>query len=265
MYHLVARTRPGAPMFSSWEEARSLWVRIVAACPGLHALCLMPDHLHLLHPDDMRLVVARVVSGYARWRNRRSGRSGGLFLPLPPAVEVPGVQKQRRSIRYVHLNPCRARLVSDPLAWPFSTHLEALGLVVEPARPRHPDPLGFHRYVSADPTVCVQGTDPPVAGIAPFELERVVAAVSVATRMPIPRLYQRRGSGRTLLVRAARSLTDASVAEIASTLGLSRSAVHRVEVHPDASLSRLAALAADHRIAPMREGDLWTGGRFRAG
>lgn len=65
-------------------------------------------------------VVAHTVSG--RWRNHLEGVSGRLVRPLPPAEAVPEGPKRRRSVRYVHLNPCRARLVADPLAWPLSTH-----------------------------------------------------------------------------------------------------------------------------------------------
>lgn len=42
----------------------------------------------------------------------------------------------------MHPNPCRARLVADPLAWPFSTHRDAVGLAVDPVVPRAgPDEL----------------------------------------------------------------------------------------------------------------------------
>lgn len=49
-------------------------------------------------------------------------------------------------------------MVTDPLSWAFSTHRDACGLALDPVRKRVPDVHRFHRYVSADPTVAVDGT-----------------------------------------------------------------------------------------------------------
>jgi hypothetical protein len=161
------------------------------------------------------------------------------MAPSPPAERVEGATKIRRSVRYVHLNPCRARLVTDPLAWPFSTHLDAVGLTPCPVRDRVGDPAAFHRYVSADPTVDVQGTPLPVASSRSLGVEDVLAAVCHAYRVPPDRLL-RRGPARRALVQNARALTDASVPAIAAAVGLGRSAAHAIPAAADPAVARLA-------------------------
>lgn len=85
-------------------------------------------------------------------------------------VETPGVltdrEKIQRNIRYVILNPVRAGLVDDPLSWPWSTHRDFVGAVVDPwvdeERIRavlRMDRPGFktwmHAYVASDDSVTV--------------------------------------------------------------------------------------------------------------
>ena len=124
MYDHVARTQDRKALWRSDAEGLRLWRLIVGGLPGLLALVLMPNHLHLLHSLDVRIALAQILAGYTRSTGRpRMER-------LPPATWVADPQKRRRQVRYVHLNPCRARLCLDPLSWPFSTHRDATGLVV---------------------------------------------------------------------------------------------------------------------------------------
>lgn len=253
MFHHVVRSVPGVLLFRDWTEARALWVRVVSASPGLHALCLMPDHLHLLHPRPVRRELGVALAAYARLANHRRGRQGPLVRPTRAPEEVVGATKTRRSIRYVHLNPCRAGLAADPVAWAFSTHLDALGLSAPAARPAARDPLSFHRWVSADPTVHVQGTDLPVPPAGLSTLRRVLAAVSVATRTPATAVLSNRSPQRRLFLSQARGLTDASVAQIAHFTGISSRTVQRAK---PAATPRIAALAADSRIRALCDVEL---------
>lgn len=265
MFHLVARVEGRALAFHTSSEAHALWDRLVRGVPGIVALCLMPDHVHLLATGDVRRSFGGALSGYARWRAARTGRSGPLFgrSPLPSPIE--GNEKITRSERYVHLNPCRARLAPDPLAWPFSTHRDAVGLALAPVRRAAPDPVRAHAYTSADPTVSVHGTSlPSPLGIAP-DLDQVFEAVAGLARVTPDGLLAR-GPARALFIRAARVLTPASVPEIAEYTRISARRVHAVRPLHDAQTRLVERVAGDDRFAALWPGDLrdhprW--GRYR--
>ena len=255
MLHHTARALPERLLFTSWIEAAVLWDCVVRAAPGLQALCLMPDHLHLLHEADLRLRLAAALSGYTRWLNRRRGPGGPLLRPLEAPDRALEGDKQRRSIRYVHLNPCRARLVADPLAWPFSTHRDAVGMAAFPVVPRRSDAPGFHRYVSSDPTVHVDGTELPTISVAVPDAGQVLHATSAVARAPVLALSAH-GRARALFVRAARTLTPASHGEIAEAVGVHRKTVLRARPGEDATIRTIARAVADPRFPPLFDADL---------
>lgn len=256
MLHYAPRALPGRLLFVDWFEAAALWACVVRAAPGLRALCLMPDHFHLLHDDaELRLRLAAALSGYTRWLNGRRGPGGALFRPLEEPDRALEGDKQRRSVRYVHLNPCRARLVADPLAWPFSTHRDAVGMAAFPVVARRTDAPGFHRYVSSDPTVNVDGTELPTVSVAVPDAGQVLYATSAVTRTPM-RALSERGPARDLYLRAARTLTPTPHREIARAVGVSRHSVLRARPREDGAVRAIARAVADPRFAPLFPVDL---------
>jgi hypothetical protein len=133
-----------------------------------------------------------IISGLSR-----SVVGAGLRWETVPAPEEIGVDKRERHVRYVTLNPCRARLVCDPLAWPWSTHRDIVGAVIEPwvtaealaaalGRPAPRFAPRHHAYVSADPTASVVGTPyPQPAGpsaLPVYPLGAIAVAAAAAHR-----------------------------------------------------------------------------------
>ena len=45
---------------------------------------IMPDHIHLVHPFEVRERLAHACSGFTRWRNHTRCESGHVFRRLPP-------------------------------------------------------------------------------------------------------------------------------------------------------------------------------------
>lgn len=255
MLHVVARSLSGTLLFRTWDEARALWDRLVLV-PGLTALVLMPNHVHLMAPEVREADFVRLLSGFARWRNARRGVTGPVWQEHPPFHELPDDLHVRRTRRYVHLNPCRAGLVEDPLAWPFSTHRDAVGLAVSPVVRKSGDPEAFHAYVSADPTVSVEGTWLPQGSAGPGTRPgAVAAAVSALTRTPEPGLRQR-GEARTLLVQALKAHTALSMREVGEWVGLGESAVYKVPEGARDDLRRIERVLGDPRFGAMEAGDL---------
>jgi len=219
----------------------------------------MPDHVHLLHARSVRVGFGVALQGYAQWRNAQRGTSGAVWDRQGSTEEVPRGLKTRRLVRYIHLNPCRARLVDDPLAWAWSTHRDQVGLAVPTMRAVASDPIGFHRYVSSDPTVRVDGTPLPMptdllpAGPAAYQAIR--HAVGESLRTPAS-LLRRRGPPRTLLLRSLVQLTGGPLAEIADFAGVHRRTVDRVEDRWDETARVVSRLVDDPRFPGLVEWDL---------
>lgn len=247
-------------LFHDHHEARALWVRIVRAVPALVALCLMPDHLHLLARRDVSPGLRLGMIAYARWRNAHRGERGPVWAPAGPPEEVPPGDKEPRLVRYVHLNPCRAGLVDDPLAWPWSSYRDRLGLGIAPAVPRAADPHDLHRYTSSDPSVQLSGTLLPMARdrVVPGDagMQELLAAVSELHRLPMRQLAEHKGLARTHLIRAARCTTGPSTADIALHLGMSERAVRRVPAVGDPSVTAVHRVLGDARFPGIPDGDL---------
>jgi len=227
-YHHIAHAVNDELLFSSVEEGARLWRTVVAATPGLLALTLMPNHLHLVHPRDVRDRLARALGAYTRWRNFRRGRTGPLLRPLPPPTPRGDRRAVRRDVRYVHLNPCRGlrSLVPDPLAWPWSTHRDWVGLSLDAVVPRTAQPQRFHRYVSSDPHVEMEGTPLPVAEDRAPSPALVRSTVASLARVPEDSLV-RRGPFRSLYLSVATALCDAPSAQVRSVVDVGRGAIIR--------------------------------------
>jgi putative transposase len=101
-----------------------------------HAYCLMDNHYHLLleTPEGNLARALRQLNGvYTQAFNRRHRRVGHVFQGRYKAILVQRDTYLLALARYVVLNPVRAKQVSDPAAWPWSSHRSLAGL--EPAPP----------------------------------------------------------------------------------------------------------------------------------
>ncbi|MED5371757.1 MAG: hypothetical protein VX899_12125 [Myxococcota bacterium] len=256
MYHIVARADAGL-LISTWEDAAALWQRITRACAGMEALCLMPNHVHLQHHKDLRLELAQALRAHSRSLNHAQGLKGRRIEKLPESRWAADDQKRRRETRYIHLNPCRAGMVDDPLAWPWSTYRDAVGFAHSPVRPKHREPHRLHAYTSQDESVSLEGSQLPGGMSRDPTLHELQAAVSGYCRMPIHQLDQR-GPARSLLLRSAKALICAKPGELADMLDTSPATLRR-QGPPDEHVQRTALLLGDPRFPGIPAGrGFWT-------
>jgi len=100
-----------------------------------HAYCLMTNHYHLVieTPDSNLSKGMRQLNGvFTQYSNRRHGRSGHLFQGRFKAILVDGDSYLLELARYVVLNPVRARMVSQPGEWPWSSYAAMVGVASLP-------------------------------------------------------------------------------------------------------------------------------------
>ena len=248
MVHLVARARPGRFPLSDPDRADWLWKALRRAFPEALGVTLMPNHVHVVldpdDPDTAALRLARVLSAFSK-----VFKLGELWSSVPAPQPIADVDKLRRQLRYLALNPCRPwgrgedPLVTDPLQWPWSTHRDVMGAIAPPwvSAERLAAALGnrrqveyfrneHHRYVSGDPSVSVRGTEPPRPApprrTALVPLAEVASAALAATRAPESAL-RNRGRTRDLFLCMARHQAWTDIEQLASACGCSRWTVYR--------------------------------------
>ena len=80
------------------------------------AWALIPNHFHLLlktGATPISTVMKRLLTGYAMHYNRRHKRSGHLFQNRYKSILCQEDAYLLELVRYIHLNPIRAKLVED--------------------------------------------------------------------------------------------------------------------------------------------------------
>jgi hypothetical protein len=93
----------------------------------------MPNHFHLLLKTGMTpvaTVMRRLLTGHAVYFNRRHRRFGHLFQNRYKSILCQEETYLRELVRYIHLNPLRARLVDDLKAlkqYPYCGHSAIVG------------------------------------------------------------------------------------------------------------------------------------------
>ncbi len=96
----------------------------------LYAYVLMSNHFHLLlevQQASTARVLQSLLTGYARRFNRTHHHRGHLFQGRYKAIVCDRDSYLLELVRYIHLNPVRAKMVKRPGEWQWSGHAEYLG------------------------------------------------------------------------------------------------------------------------------------------
>lgn len=82
----------------------------------ISAFAIMPTHIHLAvrqeQEEGIRMFMSRIQNGYAKYFNIRTKRFGSLFQAMFKAVRFESEDQYIHTIRYIHLNPLTAGIVS---------------------------------------------------------------------------------------------------------------------------------------------------------
>jgi putative transposase len=133
-HHVTQRGNRRQQTFFSDADYR-LYLDLLAEFCGAHgveiwAYCLMPNHVHLILVPPAETSLARAVGEahrrYSRHVNFRQGWRGFLWQGRFASAPMDDAHLAG-AVRYVELNPVRARLAAKPEAWPWSSaraHIE---------------------------------------------------------------------------------------------------------------------------------------------
>jgi hypothetical protein len=268
-YHLVARTRfPQAPL-QDRDICAYLWTMLIDAFPTAVAGALMPSHAHVATPLKEVPRAKNALTQAIRSTSRKFGIPMSHWEETPSPAPISNREHLIRTVRYIHLNPCRDGLAKDPLEWEWSTHRDALGFChpiwVTPERsasalgmPLRGFPAAFHRLVSSDFTTDAKGTPLPLGlpGEAWVNPETVIFAAQAALRAPSG-AHLKRTLCRKIVVRAMYELGPSSIENAARSVGLTRQGFARILRMPstpdeEAALAACLRVLADPRLLKSR-------------
>ena len=134
-YHVTFRGNHRRDIFFSSNDRQALDDIVAESVERvqarIHAYCWMTNHLHLLvQVGDRPLgeLMQRVGSRYARMIQKNLGTTGHLFERRYHALLIDANEYFLELLRYIHLNPVRARIVDHPREYRWSSHRTYLGM-----------------------------------------------------------------------------------------------------------------------------------------
>jgi putative transposase len=133
LYHVIARGNQRHITFraaSDYQAYLERLARYLQQCRvRLWAYCLMPNHVHLLAEtadEPLSAFMQRLQQSYTQYFNRTHRTVGHVFQGRYKAIVCEKDRYLLALIRYIHLNPIRAKLVEQPDAYPYSGHVAYL-------------------------------------------------------------------------------------------------------------------------------------------
>ena len=129
MYHVMSRGNRKMAIFED-EEDYAFFLKTMIAVKKkypftIHGICLMTNHFHLsIETGEVELwkIMQSLLSLYAEWYNHRHHYTGHVFEGRYTSCMIEDRAYFLEVSRYIHLNPVKAQLVQDPLAYEYSSY-----------------------------------------------------------------------------------------------------------------------------------------------
>jgi len=139
LHHIIARGIERCDIFKDKADRINFTDRLGVILTENGTQCfawaLLPNHFHLLlktGPVPIATIMRRLMTGYAVSFNKRHRRYGHLFQNRYKSILCQEDAYLLELVRYIHLNPLRARIVADMNAldaYPFCGHAAIMGKV----------------------------------------------------------------------------------------------------------------------------------------
>ncbi len=120
LYHVIGRGIERNKIYSDDRDRLEFLDRLgevaIDTSTPIYAFALIPNHFHLLMRRGgapLSRVMQRILTGYALYFNRKHHRRGHLFQNRYKSIVCQEEPYFLELIRYIHLNPIRAGLVSS--------------------------------------------------------------------------------------------------------------------------------------------------------
>jgi REP element-mobilizing transposase RayT len=120
LHHVMIRGIERRKIFRDDDDRNDLIERLSVLLPETKTACyawaLIPNHAHFLFrsgPSGIASLMRRLLTGYVVSFNLRHHRAGQLFQNRYKSIICQEDPYFQELVRYIHLNPLRAKLVSN--------------------------------------------------------------------------------------------------------------------------------------------------------
>ena len=137
LHHIMVRGIERRSIFRHDLDRQNFLKRLEVLLPECQMECyawvLMKNHVHLLLRSGVTGIsqlMRRLLTGYAVYFNRRYRRHGQLFQNRFKSIICQEDMYFKELVRYIHLNPVRAKIVDDMESlnqYPFCGHSTLMG------------------------------------------------------------------------------------------------------------------------------------------
>ncbi len=134
IYHVMLRGNGGQAIYFDDDDRLHFYLLMQEGIARyghrIHGFCLMSNHVHLVvevGAQPLAKIMQNLSFRYTRWVNKKQKRIGHLFQGRYKAVLVDRDSYLLELVRYVHLNPVRAKLVRQAHHYPWCGHRAYLG------------------------------------------------------------------------------------------------------------------------------------------
>lgn len=135
VYHVILRGNDGQDVFFDEADHSRFYFLLQAGTQRfghrIHAFCLMTNHLHLavqIQEAPLARIMQNLGFRYTQYLNRKRKKTGHLFQGRYKALLIDADSYLLELVRYIHLNPVRAGMVTQPDDYLWSSHRAYLGL-----------------------------------------------------------------------------------------------------------------------------------------
>ena len=129
-FHFYNRAVDNEKLFRDKRDYSQFLKKFVSIIPkypvSVFAYCLMPNHFHFFLRQDSDIEIYKIfnslLSYYVQKYNRRYDRKGRLLGGPLQSICVSDDRYFLGLCKYIHLNPVKAKLASNPEDWEFSNY-----------------------------------------------------------------------------------------------------------------------------------------------
>ena len=139
LHHIIVRGIERRQIFRDDHDRDNFLKRLADILTETETPCyawaLIPNHVHLMLKTGLTpiaTVMRRLLTGHAVYFNKRHRRHGHLFQNRYKSILCQEEPYLRELVRYIHLNPLRAKLVADFKKlgkYPYGGHSAIVGKV----------------------------------------------------------------------------------------------------------------------------------------